>query len=79
MDMLVKLYDLHNSGDAFERLTRAGIIMRRALPPEKHKVTAWVRKTFSEAWASEAEIAFSRQQSRPRNRDCLRNVAAHLP
>ena len=61
MDMLVKLYELPNPQIAYERLQQAGIIMRRALAPEKHKVTAWVRKNFSEAWASEAEVAFSRQ------------------
>src|ERR1700720_984948 len=61
MDMLVKLYDLPDSRPAYERLQQAGITMRRALAPEKHKVTAWVRKNFSEAWASEAEVAFSRQ------------------
>jgi GNAT superfamily N-acetyltransferase len=61
MDMLVKLYDLPDSGPAFDRLRQAGITMRRALAPEKHKVTAWVRETFSEAWASEAEVAFSHQ------------------
>jgi hypothetical protein len=61
MDMLVKLYDLPDSSQAFERLAQAGNVIRRALAPEKHKVTAWVRKSFSEAWASEVEIAFSRQ------------------
>ena len=61
MDMLVKLYDLPDFRVAFERLLQAGIIMRRALPPEKHKVVAWVRKIFSEEWASEVEVAFSRQ------------------
>ena len=61
MDILVKLYDLPNSRVAFERLLRSGVIMRRALPPEKHKIIAWVRKTFSEEWASEVEVAFSRQ------------------
>jgi predicted N-acetyltransferase YhbS len=61
MDMLVKLYELPSSQVAYERLQQAGITMRRALAPEKHKVTAWVRKNFSEAWASEAEVAFSRQ------------------
>ena len=59
--MLVKLYDLPDSRTAYDRLRQAGIIQRRALAPEKHKVTAWVRKTFSEAWASEVEVAFSRQ------------------
>lgn len=61
MDMLVKLYELPDSRTAYDRLQQAGITMRRALAPEKHKVTAWVRKSFSEAWASEAEVAFSRQ------------------
>jgi hypothetical protein len=61
MDMLVKLYELPSSQAAYERLQQAGITMRRALAPEKHKVIAWVRNNFSEAWASEAEVAFSRQ------------------
>ncbi len=61
MDMLVKLYDLPDSRAAFERLREAEIELRRALAPEKHKVIAWVRKNFSEAWASEADVAFSRQ------------------
>jgi GNAT superfamily N-acetyltransferase len=61
MDMLVKLYDLPDSRAVFARPREAGIDLRRALAPEKHKVIAWVRKSFSEAWASEAEVAFSRQ------------------
>ncbi len=61
MDMLVKLYNLPNSQAAFERLLQSGSTLRRALAPEKHKVIAWIQKTFSEAWASEAEVAFSRR------------------
>ena len=61
MDMLVKLYELPDSQTAYERLSKAGITTRRALVPEKHKVVAWVRNAFSEAWASEVEVAFSRQ------------------
>ena len=61
MDMLVKLYALPDSRPAYDRLLKAGIVMRRALAPEKHKVTGWVRQNFSEAWASEADVAFSRQ------------------
>ncbi len=61
MDMLVKLYALPDSAPAYDRLLKAGIVMRRALAPEKHKVIAFVRQTFSEAWASETEVAFSRQ------------------
>jgi GNAT superfamily N-acetyltransferase len=61
MDMLVKLYALPDSRAPYERLGKAGIAMRRALAPEKHKVIAWVRSNFSEAWASEVEVSFSRE------------------
>jgi GNAT superfamily N-acetyltransferase len=61
MDMLVKLYDLPASHEAVSRLAAAGVSVRRALPPEKHKVLDWVRSTFSEAWASEADVAFGHQ------------------
>jgi ribosomal protein S18 acetylase RimI-like enzyme len=61
MDMLVKLYALPDSQAAYDRLRVAGITLRRGLAPEKHKVIAWVRQNFSEAWASETEVAFSRQ------------------
>jgi len=61
MDMLVKLYDLPPSHEALSRLAAAGVSVRRALPPEKHKVLEWVRSTFSEAWASEADVAFGHQ------------------
>jgi GNAT superfamily N-acetyltransferase len=59
--MLVKLYDLPASHEALGRLAAAGVSVRRALPPEKHKVLDWVRSTFSEAWASEADVAFAHQ------------------
>ena len=61
MDMLVKLYELPSSDDALSRLAAAGVLVRRALPPEKHMVLDWIRSTFSAAWASEADVAFARQ------------------
>jgi GNAT superfamily N-acetyltransferase len=61
MDMLVKLYDLPTSQDSVSRLAAAGVSIRRALSPEKHKVLAWIRSTFSAAWASEADVAFARE------------------
>jgi len=61
MDMLVKLYDLPDSRTLQQRLTRAGVNLRRALVPEKHKVITWVRDNFSEGWASETDVAFGRQ------------------
>jgi Acetyltransferase (GNAT) family len=61
MDMLVKLYDLPETGAALDELRKLGIDVRRALAPEKHQVTAWVRNNFAEDWASETEVAFTRQ------------------
>ena len=61
MDMLVSLYNLPDSREASSRLAAGGVSIRRALPPEKHKVLDWVRNTFSEAWASEADVAFGQR------------------
>ena len=61
MDMLVKLYDLPDSKNLRDKLTQAGVSLRRALAPEKHKVTAWVKENFSDYWASEVDVAFSRE------------------
>jgi len=61
MDMLVKLYDLPDSHETLSRLAAAGVSVRRALPPEKHKVLDWIRGNFSEAWASETDVSFARR------------------
>ena len=58
-DLLVRLYDLPDpqSPDA---LAADGIVIRRAIPPERHVVTGWIARTFQvQAWASECETAFS--------------------
>ena len=60
MDMLVKLYALPDSSEIFSVLARDGIAVRRAMAPDRHKVVAFVKKEFSEAWASETEVAFAR-------------------
>lgn len=60
-DMLVKLYDLPEKEPLLPSLQKAGIEVRRAIPPEKHVVVEWVRSTFNPHWASECEAAFSRQ------------------
>jgi GNAT superfamily N-acetyltransferase len=57
--MLVKLYALPPL-DLAEQAAQ-GVTVRRAIPPEKHHVLAWVRANFSEYWASETDVAFSRQ------------------
>lgn len=59
-DMLVKLYSLPPFPPQ-DRLKAMGVEIRRALPPDKHAVVEWVREKFSNAWASECDVAFSRQ------------------
>jgi GNAT superfamily N-acetyltransferase len=60
-DLLVKLYDLPACSHILEQLAGNGIEVRRALAAEKIVVAKWVEKHFTPAWASECEIAFSRQ------------------
>lgn len=60
-DMLVKLYELPPLAPAMAELEQAGVVLRRALAPEKHHVIQWVREHFNEAWVSECEVAFTRQ------------------
>ncbi|MDB5538683.1 MAG: hypothetical protein JWQ89_410 [Devosia sp.] len=59
-DLLVRLYDLPEMA-AEARVIAAGITLRRALPPERHVVTAWVRHHFGEDWVSEVKMAMSQQ------------------
>lgn len=60
-DMLVRLYDLPDLRGALETLQQGGCEVRRALALEKHQIVPWVREHFSDVWASECEVAFSRQ------------------
>jgi len=58
-DMLVKLYELPDVSSLIGTLKERGIVIRTAMPYEKHIVTHWVRRTFGRAWESECEVAFS--------------------
>jgi ribosomal protein S18 acetylase RimI-like enzyme len=60
-DMLVKLYDLADGSPLAEQLQEEGCSIRRAMAYEKHLVVNWVQRTFSQRWASECDVAFSRQ------------------
>ncbi|MFZ9935999.1 MAG: GNAT family N-acetyltransferase [Luteolibacter sp.] len=60
IDMLVRLYDLPDSTELYARVAAAGVSLRRARAFEKHTVAAFAR-TFSEKWASEVEVALTRQ------------------
>jgi len=59
-DLLVRLYDLP-AFEATDRVRAAGITIRRALPPERHVVLAWIEAQFSLPWVSEAALALSQQ------------------
>jgi predicted GNAT family acetyltransferase len=58
-DMLAKLYNLPEPGELLQKLSTAGVSIRRAIAPEKHLVTQWVSAQFNAPWASECEVAFA--------------------
>ncbi len=61
IDMLVRLYDLPDSSGLYEKIDGQGIILRRARAFEKHTLANFAREHFSEKWASEIEVALTRQ------------------
>lgn len=61
IDMLVRLYDLPDSTQLYAQVAASGVTLRRARAFEKHTVAAFARQQFSEKWASEVEVALSRQ------------------
>jgi ribosomal protein S18 acetylase RimI-like enzyme len=56
-DMLVRLYALPNQD---RKLTDAYVV-RRAAAYDKAAILHWIGQSFSAQWASEADVAFSRQ------------------
>jgi GNAT superfamily N-acetyltransferase len=60
IDMLVRLYDLPDAAALYAEVAAKGVNLRRARAFEKHTVAAFAR-TFSEKWASEVEVALTRQ------------------
>jgi predicted N-acetyltransferase YhbS len=61
IDMLVRLYDLPDVSELYSSVADKGITLRRARAFEKHTVSAFARAHFSEKWASEIEVALTRQ------------------
>jgi GNAT superfamily N-acetyltransferase len=57
-DLLVRLYDLPVF-EAEAKVREAGIVVRRALPPERLFVLAWIEARFNAHWVSEAALALS--------------------
>jgi GNAT superfamily N-acetyltransferase len=58
VDLLVRLYDLPTV-DAETSVPAAGIVVRRAIGPERRAVVGWVEENFGSVWAGECEVAFS--------------------
>jgi ribosomal protein S18 acetylase RimI-like enzyme len=56
-DMLVRLYALPEH----DRKLEAGYVVRRAAAYDKSAILRWVTGHFSTQWASEVDVAFSRQ------------------
>ena len=57
-DLLVRLYDLPDF-ESEARVAAAGVEIRRALPPERDLVLAWIAKHFHRLWAAEAALTLS--------------------
>lgn len=61
-DMLVRLLELPDVSELEKKLTeKEKIVFRRAIAPEKHLVSEWVKEQFGDYWQSEVNVAFSRQ------------------
>lgn len=60
-DLLVKLYELEEVD--FGDLEKKGIVLKRAIAPEKKVITQWVEKNFSLSWSSECDVALSKVPS----------------
>jgi hypothetical protein len=60
-DMLVKLYKLPPLEPLIEAQRAQGIVVRRAIVPEKHHVLNWIRANFSEGWVNECDVTFAHQ------------------
>lgn len=58
-DMLVRLYDLPPRDQLNARCAERGIVLRRALAPDKERILSWVREHSGPAAACECDVCFS--------------------
>ncbi|MFA6845764.1 MAG: GNAT family N-acetyltransferase [Sphaerochaetaceae bacterium] len=58
-DMLVKLYDLPSSEGIRKELASKGIVIHRALPPDKERIVEWIRTHSTRYAGGEADVCFS--------------------
>lgn len=55
-DMIIKLYDVEQKNFDNE-LAKNGITIKRALSPDKSRITDFIKKNFSVGWANECDYA----------------------
>jgi GNAT superfamily N-acetyltransferase len=60
IDMLVRLYALPPYERLLKQIEANGFVVRRPRAYEKELILSWVKKTFSQGWADECEVCFSR-------------------
>lgn len=58
-DMLVKLYELKEETELFQKLGEQGIQIKKALSPDRRKILSFVQENFNENWADECRAAFA--------------------
>lgn len=58
-DMLVRLYDLPESGTLMEKLLSDHIHIRRAMAPDRYRIVEWVRAHSGPNAAGEAAVCFA--------------------
>ena len=61
-DLLVRLYDLPVF-EAEEKVRQAGVIVRRAIAPERQVILDWIGRHFSTQWVSEAAVGIGQVPS----------------
>ena len=57
-DLLVRLYDLPRV-ESEASVAAAGVVVRRALPPERPAILAWIETHFGVIWSAEAAMALA--------------------
>lgn len=59
-DMLVKLYELNDCPELIQSLKNEGVVIKRAIGPEKRLLEEWCRTNFTEHASGEISVAMSR-------------------
>ncbi len=60
-DLIVKLFDLPDDAPVKARVAAAGVVLRHAMPYDRHHVEAFLTEHFSPGWVSEVTSAWARQ------------------